>query len=1265
MTRMERMSTDPIRANPPIRHSAFDYRRTSAVQSLLQENWRISAQPALYWVENLMKGIRTMAVRSLKEFLRHLKPLLAVSTNGEWTDSQLLARYASERDEAAFTSLVRRHGALVLGVGRRILHHDQDAEDVFQATFILLARKAASSGWRKSIAGWLYCIAYRLALRTKAKTIRQRALQRAAGISSQTKSRTSEEGPVMLAVLDEELQRLSELCREPLLLCYLEGKTRDQAAHQLGWSLRTLERRLQQGLKLLRARLSKRGVELPAALLAAGLTQQAASAGMSAAKIAATVEAVMSFSASAGTAGGAISAQAAALTEGGLKAMTVTMGKPRAVMLLAACLMFVGVGAVGHRIMAEKRVEGNQAAEEKKANPPPVMVWPEGATVQGRVVDHRGVAVANAEVLLLGEEHIIVGAERRNVFAWNEAKKERAEPPSTRTNPKGEFRIARKKGTADRLAVIANGPLLWVVPRTSLAQGNNVIIKLPPAGSLAVKCDLPGKPPKLGVIIHLQTLEGMNWSNDVLRFNSPAYSVANPGETIIEHLPPGQYTVEREQQTPMGKNKVLSSASDRHLVKVESNQRAAIRFERKIGRPLVGWVRGLENAKLRYAYVMIMYSGPEEQLEANGRRGRLLTTFDTIPIKADGRFTTDPIPPGQYHLFLDAVRTSTPEQSEQQPDFQGQVQFTVPERGDMPKVEVVVKPVSEKVRLGFSNKEYRVRVVDDTGRPLPTLQVLIHTADAGCKWIEGGSGVAFLNAPYLFQDADVVDVLVRADGCASSVIRIEGEQRTKLRQGDTTFTLRRGQKVELRLRLPEGLTWPKGLRPETYFKEFAERVQMMRQPANRERGMESNINNLLNVHEIGAGRFEVRLAEETPPFYVAIHAPGFLQNFEAGPFTLAHVKQGVLQIDVPRPASLDIRFHPGRDTADEMPFKGVGFGVMRHLHGNSYLQVATDSAPSIRHELRLSDLSPGTYLVSVRTQPKKENKQPTSTEINLGAYNDQKKLVLHAGKTARVDFRYTPFDRNAFRGQRTAVLRIRRPDGTPAADREVKVMFQGGHYGQQVVFAGRLPKSSEITLKGLTDRVPSFCPKQMAYGVEVDGKRVGQFGFTNDGPTQEFEFHLAPGAGDMAPDVVLKSVATGKSMKLSSLRGKLFCLEFWATWCGPCQPAMAKLDKLSAEHSSTWKDRVALVPVSIDEDVDRVQAHVRSRGWTRVDHFWTSDTDKVGWDAPAARAFVVSGVPEAFLIGPDGRILWRGHPLAEFGGQDLRTRIESELAKQR
>jgi RNA polymerase sigma factor (sigma-70 family) len=206
-----------------------------------------------------------------------------VEEAGELSDEELLERYltASEREaEAAFRALVARHGPMVLGTCQQVLHHAQDAEDAFQATFLKLARKGANIRDRRALPGWLHEVAVRTASRLREGSARRQAKEKPSKILAAVVAETRVDDPCerlawdeLRPVLHEEVSRLPEKYRVPVVLSYLEGRTNEEAAALLRWPVGTVKVRLLRARELLRSRLRRRGVGLSAALLATGLHQ--------------------------------------------------------------------------------------------------------------------------------------------------------------------------------------------------------------------------------------------------------------------------------------------------------------------------------------------------------------------------------------------------------------------------------------------------------------------------------------------------------------------------------------------------------------------------------------------------------------------------------------------------------------------------------------------------------------------------------------------------------------------------------------------------------------------------------------------------------------------------------------------------------------------------------------------------------------------------------------------------------------------------------
>jgi len=285
-----------------------------------------------------------MAPTQLVPVLPHLRRLIAVQQAEGVSDHQLLQDFTLKRDSQAFTAIVERHGKLVFGVCRRVLQHLQDAEDAFQATFLVLSRRAGSIRKRESLASWLYGVAYRMSMKAKRDAARRRTHEKLAGVRPVGNGAHELTWRDAQAILDDEIRRLPDKYRAPFLLCCLESQSRTEAAAQLGLKEGTLSSRLAFARQRLQMRLTRRGVTLAALLSAAML----ATAPVSAALVLRTAQSAAVFAAGHATAG-ILSAKASILAQGALRAMLIARMKIGVLFLVASGLLIGWTGSsIGH-----------------------------------------------------------------------------------------------------------------------------------------------------------------------------------------------------------------------------------------------------------------------------------------------------------------------------------------------------------------------------------------------------------------------------------------------------------------------------------------------------------------------------------------------------------------------------------------------------------------------------------------------------------------------------------------------------------------------------------------------------------------------------------------------------------------------------------------------------------------------------------------------------------------------------------------------------
>jgi RNA polymerase sigma factor (sigma-70 family) len=268
------------------------------------------------------------------------------------TDGQLLACFIEQHDEAAIAALVRRHGSMVWGVCHRLLRNHHDTEDAFQATFLVLVRKAASVKPRERVGNWLYGVAYKTACKARGMIAKRRLRERQVTEMPEPPGVENNLWHDLEPLLDQELSGLPDKYRFPILLCDLEGKTYKEAARQIGCPEGTLAARLSKARTMLAKRLARHGLALTGGTLAAALTENAASACVPTSVVSSTIKVVTLAAAGKAAASGMISFQVAALTKGVLKAMLLSRVTTRMFVLLLVGLMGTTAGVGSYTVLS-------------------------------------------------------------------------------------------------------------------------------------------------------------------------------------------------------------------------------------------------------------------------------------------------------------------------------------------------------------------------------------------------------------------------------------------------------------------------------------------------------------------------------------------------------------------------------------------------------------------------------------------------------------------------------------------------------------------------------------------------------------------------------------------------------------------------------------------------------------------------------------------------------------------------------------------------
>ncbi len=1225
-------------------------------------------------------------------FLREIGQLFGAGTVVGLGDDDLIEQFANRRDEAAFAALLARHGPMVLSVCRRRLRNPRDAEDAFQATFLVLIHRACSIKKPHLLGPWLYGAADRVARRAQALAARRAERERtgvvteSADVEHEGQAERFAEQDELRAVLDQEINRLPEMLRLPVVLCHVEGLTQPEAARRLRTTPDGVRGRLARARETLRSRLTRRGFALTGGVLILDLTPELAWAEPPARLTETTLGMVK--------AGAAPPAAVASLAEGVIRAMPIfSLNAVVSVVLSVFVAMAVAAG-IG-------RAKSNDGIKADATLDDPLPVTQQGTDQPGKAEKPRESAslpggkpvVITVEARDVGTNAPVRGVQLRLVASSTESR------PTAITDATGSAQFSVRDPTGIKwlkaFATLDGFVPLWInwsydYPK-SLAPPDHLLFHTEKATTISGRVVDQDQTPLAGATVVISASK---------RYPGSEQQVALGYESVATDAN-GHWSFSGVPEHP---DSVSLAAHHAFCLSEQSS------FQLKEFTPLSALRDGSAVLKLeRGTRVEGTVLGPDQEPVPNaeifyGEGRRFGNAIPAMKSDAHGRFTLG-IKPG-------TVTSLTAHRLGFGPTGQAIRVATEPQ-----KITLTLQPA----------RTISGRVVDRAGKPIPGANVVVGWSPL--RRVTAARGSEAISHEFT-TDADGRFVWNDAPGDGA-----HAEVYAPGHGGRDDIRLSAGAENQVVL---TGATRVKGtvIDGETgqIIPDFTLTHSVVWNPG--EPLISQRVSNIDRNARKAPGSFEFTFSSAAEKLVVRVESDNHLPA-DSEPFTPDGTdRELTFRLTRANPLAgriINADGTPARDATIYLVPAGEQLdlenGDVRESQraGSIHRKSAQDggfSLPPQRDDFQLVALSDAGMAIarrgdlhgndSLRLQPWARVKGTVKTDAKpdggIGICQSPDDLASPGEGEPQVYHRLYTETNSAGQFEFTRVapgrhsLGVWVPNGAPGRQWFVSMATFDAASGQTINLkiggagcsvTGRLvlPASGGWMIRQASIEPTGSKDPLNVHGVQVfaDGRFRAQ-----DLPPGEFKLRISihepppqeacgwgrliagfshvfniPGAtsgslldlgrleplemsgrplrvGDAAPTFTVKTL-DGKDLRLADLRGKLVLLDFWATWCAPC---VAELSSLKAVHEALGANpRVVMVALSLDENPEAARSMVKAEKLSWLQGY-------LGPDSPVAEAYGATAIPATFLIGPDGRVISR-----DLRGEQIRTAIEKAVVE--